>query len=109
MDEHAMVVADATGVIQLWSRGAEALFGYPAAEAVGQSLDLIVPDEYREQHWHGFRAAMASGSAKLDGQSTEIPVKCRSGEITVFPGAFMLLRNAARTVIGAAVIFGPAA
>lgn len=48
---------------------------------------------------------MANGSSKLDGQSTEIPVKCRDGAMTVFKGAFMLLRNADKKVIGAMVIF----
>jgi PAS domain S-box-containing protein len=105
MDDHAIVGADASGVIQLWSNGAEKLFGYASAQAVGRSLDLIVPEQYRNQHWNGFRNAMANGSSKLDGQSTEIPVKCRDGAMTVFKGAFMLLRNADKKVIGAMVIF----
>lgn len=105
MDDHAIVGADASGVIQLWSRGAENLFGYATAQAVGQTLDLIVPEAYRNQHWNGFRNAMASGSSKLDGQSIEIPVGCHDGGTTVFKASFMLLRNADRKVIGAMVIF----
>ena len=107
MDSHAIVIADRTGTIRQWSEGAESLFGYHAADAMGQSLDLIVPPEYRDQHWAGFRHAMESGAAKLDGQSTEIPVKCQDGTLTVFPGAFSLLRDAGRQVIGVMVIFGP--
>jgi PAS domain S-box-containing protein len=107
MDDHALVGADATGVIQVWSRGAEKLFGHAASSAIGRTLDLIVPEDYRDQHWHGFRKAMETSSAKLDGQTTEIPVKCGDGSVTVFPGAFMLLRDAQRKVIGAMVIFGP--
>jgi PAS domain S-box-containing protein len=107
MDNHAIVMANGAGEIQGWSRGAEKLFGHTAAEALGKTLDLIVPEDFREQHWNGFRHAMDAGSANLDGQSTEIPVKCRDGTVTVFPGAFMLLRNAQKQVIGAMVIFGP--
>lgn len=109
MDDHALVGADATGVIQVWSRGAETLFGHRAAHAIGRTLDLIVPEQYRDQHWHGFRLAMETGSAKLDGQSTEVPALCADGTITVFPVSFMLLRDSQKKVIGAMVIFGPRA
>jgi PAS domain S-box-containing protein len=107
MENHAMVAADRSGTIRIWSSGAEKLFGYPAVDAAGKKLDLIVPDEYRAQHWAGFTKAMETGAAGLDGQSTEIPVKCRSGDITVFPASFMLLRDSRRDVIGAMVIFSP--
>jgi PAS domain S-box-containing protein len=107
MNDHALVIADRTGIIQHWSRGAEMLFGYPASDALGQKVDLIVPPQYREQHWAGFHHAMASGAAKLDGQSTEIPVRHRDGTVKAFAGAFNLLRNAQRQVIGVMVIFGP--
>ncbi len=105
MDDHAIVGADSSGVIQLWNSGAERLFGYASAQAVGHTLDLIVPEDYRNQHWNGFRNAMANGSSKLDGQSIEIPVKCNGGTTTVFKGHFMLLRNAGSKVIGAIVVF----
>jgi PAS domain S-box-containing protein len=107
MDEYAIVIADRTGTIRHWSLGAETLFGHPAADAVGHRLDLIVPPEYREQHWHGFHKAMDTGAAGLDGQSTEIPVLCRDGTITVFPSAFNLMRDAKKRVIGVMVTFGP--
>jgi PAS domain S-box-containing protein len=105
MDDHAIVGADASGIIQLWSSGAETLFGHATAQAVGKTLDLIVPEAFRDQHWNGFRHAMAVGSSKLDGQSTEIPVRCQDGGTVVFKASFMLLRDAARKVIGALVIF----
>lgn len=103
MDDHAVVVADATGVIQLWSRGAETLFGHPAQDAVGRTLDLIVPDDYREAHWNGFRHAMASGVAAAEGQPVELPVHCAVG-VKTFPGTFRLLRDAKQAVIGAMLI-----
>jgi DNA polymerase family A len=55
--EPALVFAEVTGVIRIWNSGAEALFGHRAEDVVGQTLDLIVPPEYRERHWAGFRAA----------------------------------------------------
>ena len=50
----AMVIADTEGLICFWSCGAEELTGHPAASAVGHSLDLIVPPEYRPRHWTGY-------------------------------------------------------
>ena len=108
MDNHAIVVADKSGVIQLWNTGAEKLIGYTAKDAVGQTLDLIVADEFREHHWKGFRRAMETGSAKSEGHSTEIPVRCRDGRVVAFPGLFVLLRDANKDVIGAMAIFSPA-
>jgi PAS domain S-box-containing protein len=105
MDNHAIVVADASGVIQLWSRGAERLFGYTAAAAVGQKLDLIVPEDFRERHWAGFRHAMESGAAQYEGQPFDLPVRAHDGAVTAFPGLFRLLRDASNHVIGAMAIF----
>jgi PAS domain S-box-containing protein len=103
MDDYAVVVADRAGVIQLWSRGAERLFGHPAHEAVGQTLDFIVPEAYREAHWNGFHRAMETGVAGAEGQPTELPVNCRGG-IATLPGTFRRLRDASQSVIGAMLI-----
>jgi PAS domain S-box-containing protein len=107
MDHRAVVVADRSGVIQMWSRGAERLFGHPADQAVGQTLDLIVPEAFRDMHWTGFRHAMEQGAAKLEGQSSEIPVRFRDGTVTPCPGRFVLLRDAGAQVIGAMAVFSP--
>lgn len=75
--------------------------------ALGQSLDLIVPPEFRDAHWAGFSSAMETGTAEIDGGTTELPVRRADGEITVFSAAVTLLRNAQRRVIGAMVICTP--
>ena len=54
MDQHAIVIADTDGVIRLWNEGAARLIGHSATDAVGQKLDLIVPPDFRAQHWNGF-------------------------------------------------------
>ena len=98
----ALVVADADGVIRYWNDGAEALTGHPAAAAVGSSLDLIVPPDYRERHWAGFRAAMASGNARFEGAAANIPIVCADGIIRRWPGRFTLIRDARGMPAGAA-------
>jgi PAS domain S-box-containing protein len=100
----AVVVADADGKICYWNGGAEALTGHPAAAAVGRSLDLIVPPDYRQRHWAGFRAAMASGSATFEGASASIPILCADGAIRRWPARFTLIRDARGTPAGAAAV-----
>ena len=60
----ALIYADAEGVIRAWNAGAEALFGFSAAEALGASLDLIIPERLREPHWVAYRRAMARGATR---------------------------------------------
>ena len=105
LDTHAIVMVDNAGVIRVWSPGAERLFGYDAANALGQTLDLIVPKDYRERHWAGFRAAASTGRTKLDQPAANIPVACRDGTVVRFPGRLLLLRDAQNEVVGAMGIF----
>lgn len=60
----AIIFADVNGRIQMWNAGAEAVFGFTSAEALGQSLDLIVPEELRDAHWRSFERAMKAGHTK---------------------------------------------
>jgi PAS domain S-box-containing protein len=87
------------------SPGAERLFGHDAEAAIGQTLDLIVPPDYRERHWQGFRAAIANGSPKYEDAAANIPVLCRDGTVTRFPGRLVFLRNAGGQAVGAMGIF----
>ena len=65
----ALIHADAEGVIRAWNAGAEALFGFSAAEALGASLDLIIPERLREPHWVAYRRAMACGATRGGAQA----------------------------------------
>lgn len=60
----AIVAADAAGVIRFWNAGAERVFGFRADEAVGQSLDLIIPERLRARHWAGWEKVMATGRSR---------------------------------------------
>lgn len=61
----AVIFADREGLIRIWNRGAEAVFGYPAAEALGQSLDIVIPEELRKRHWEGYDRAIEAGRTRL--------------------------------------------
>jgi PAS domain S-box-containing protein len=60
----AVIFADRDGIIRFWNAAAETMFGYRAEEALGQTLDLIIPESLRAQHWTGYRRAMASGALR---------------------------------------------
>ena len=66
----AVIYADETGTIMRWNHAAAALFGYRAAEALGQNLDLIIPERLRAAHRRGFEAAMTNGVMTLRGRPT---------------------------------------
>lgn len=64
----AVVVADREGIIRIWNRGAGVLFGFTPEEALGASLDLIVPERFRRAHDDGYRRALASGHLRHEGR-----------------------------------------
>jgi PAS domain S-box-containing protein len=63
-----IIFADLEGVIRVWNAAAEAMFGHTAPEALGQTLDLIIPERFREQHWTGYDRALAARDTKYRGQ-----------------------------------------
>jgi PAS domain S-box-containing protein len=87
----AIVYADAEGVIRVWNRGATRVFGFAEAEAVGHSLDIIIPENLRERHWQGYRATMRTGQSRYgDGQILSVPAVRKDGtrvsvEFTIVP------------------------
>jgi len=75
----AFVCADAHSRITLWNRGAETMFGWSAAEALGQGLDLIIPQVHRKGHHAGVARLRAKAPIKLVGQTVEVPALCKAG------------------------------
>ena len=97
---HAIVMSDPDGIICHWNSGAQQLFGYLPAEAIGQSLDLIVPKEFKERHWAGFRKAVSTGVCNLDRATTNIPVRHKYGSVESYPGRFVFLQGPRGEVLG---------
>ncbi len=75
----AIVLAGPDGKITLWNPAAERLFGFTEAEAVGQSLDLIIPEKYRGQHWDGFHQVMRTGKTDYGDQVLRVPALRKDG------------------------------
>lgn len=64
----AFIFSDPEGRIQLWNHGAEVIFGFPAQDAIGQTLDIIIPEHLRQAHWIGFHKAIAADQLSLGAQ-----------------------------------------
>ena len=60
----AIIAADGEGIIRFWNAGAARIFGYSRSDALGQSLDIIIPEHLRARHWAGYRQVMASGTSR---------------------------------------------
>jgi len=75
----AIVAADAQGKIVLWNPAAERIFGFSPAEALGRSLDLIIPERFRERHWQGYEKVMRSGETRYGADVLRVPALRKDG------------------------------
>jgi PAS domain S-box-containing protein len=89
------------GKILLWNSGAVRIFGFSATEAVGQSLDLIIPIELREAHWRGFHRAMAEGRTKFEGRAMTTKSFRRDGKKIYVDLSFSILKSSKGEIEGA--------
>ena len=107
----AVVASDRDGIIRFWNPGAERIFGHAAADAIGQSLDLIIPERLRRRHWDGYHHTMATGQSRYgEGETLSVPALRRDGatisvEFTIVPlksddgrmtGIIAIMRDATR-------------
>jgi len=100
-----IIFADREGVIRLWNAGAQAVFGYRPEEAVGKTLDLIVPERLRERHWEGFRRVMATGVTRYGREELlAVPAVGRDGGRISVEFSVVMLRDAAGEPLGVAAI-----
>jgi PAS domain S-box-containing protein len=75
----AIVAAGTDGTILLWNRAAERIFGYTEAEALGHSLDLIIPERRRLRHWEGYRRVMQTGETRYGTEVLRVPAVHKDG------------------------------
>lgn len=74
-----VVIADADGTVTFWNDAATRLFGWSAHEALGRSLDLIIPERVRARHWAGYYQTMATGHTSYGDRLLEVPALHRDG------------------------------
>ena len=97
----AVVFGDAQGIIRLWNAGAEAIFGFTAAEAVGQSMDIIIPERLRGRHWEGYHRTMATGVSRYGaGDLLAVPAITRDGRNISIEFTIQMLKGPSGEILG---------
>jgi len=89
----AIIVCDGKGFIRFWSPSAERLFGYSSGEAVGKTLDIIIPERLRERHWVGYDKTMATGVTRYAHDVLQVPATHKDGHVVSIAFTVGLLRG----------------
>ncbi len=100
----AIIFGDRQGVVRLWNAGAEAMFGWTAAEAIGQSMDMIIPEKHRPRHWEGYDKVMESGVTKYGRSVLAVPALTKDGRRISIEFYVVLLKDDGGRVLGAAAL-----
>lgn len=99
----AVVYADNDGIIRIWNAGAEEMFGYPAAEALGRPLDIIIPETLRARHWEGFRKVMETGVTRYGKELLAVPGVRKDGARISLEFSIALIRDGG-SIVGAVAV-----
>src|SRR5262249_2346279 len=91
--------------IRFWNPGAVRIFGYAPAEALGQSLDLIIPQALQARHWQGYHEVMATGQSRYgEGELLSVPAMTKDGQRISVEFTIVLLRDGGGTPVGVVAI-----
>jgi PAS domain S-box-containing protein len=100
----AVIVADRGGAIALWNPAAERIFGFTETEALGRSLDLIIPERQREKHWNGYNMTMQTGQTRYATDILRVPALHKEGHRLSIAFTVALLYSAENEVTGIAAV-----
>ena len=100
----AVIISDANGAITLWNPAAERMFGFTQSEAMGQSLDLIIPERLRGRHWDGYQKTMATGETRYGHDLLKVPAVDKAGRSMSIAFTVALLRSPQGEVTGIVAI-----
>ncbi|MBR0697150.1 PAS domain S-box protein [Bradyrhizobium lablabi] len=104
-ESDAIVATDRDGSITFWNPGAERIFGFASAEAVGSSLDLIIPENLRARHWAGYRHVMQTGASRYgQGDLLSVPSLTKDGRRISVEFTIVMLRNGQGEVAGTVAV-----
>jgi PAS domain S-box-containing protein len=100
------IAIDTSGIILTWSRDAEALLGWSEAEALGQSIELIIPEHLRARHRAGFSRFVQTGISTLP-EVTTSPMIHKNGETKRLLISVRAVRDAQQKIVAVAAMVGP--
>jgi PAS domain S-box-containing protein len=90
----AIMACDAAGKITLWNAASTRMFGFEEAEAMGQSLDIIIPQRQQARHWEGYHVTMASGVTKYGASVLRVPAVHKDGHTLSIAFTVSMLHSA---------------
>ena len=100
----AMVVCDANGAIVMWNPAATRIFGFSQDEALGQSLDLIIPERLKARHWEGYHKTMATGITRYGADLLRVPAVNKAGTPMSIAFTVSMLHNSDGSVAAIASV-----
>ncbi len=100
----AILMSDREGRIRLWNRGCELVFGFSEDEALGQSLDIIIPEKLRGRHWEGYFRVMETGQSAYGTKLLSVPALHKDGRQLSCAFSIVLLKDDSGRPTGVASI-----
>ena len=100
----AIIFADADGIVRLWNSGAETIFGCSASEAIGQDLDIIIPEKLRERHRQGYRKVMETGVSRYMKELLAVPALRKDGARISIEFSIVILKSDTGEIVGSAAL-----
>jgi PAS domain S-box-containing protein len=100
----AVMVADASGAIVMWNPASERMFGYTEAEALGKSLDIIIPQRQQQRHWDGYHKTMETGKTRYGNDTLRVPAVHKDGHTLSIAFTVALLMSPDNKVAGIAAV-----
>jgi len=96
-----VLLADDQAVIRMWTAGCQRIFGFTAEEAIGQSLDIIIPENLRARHWEGYAETTRTGKSRYgNGDLLAVPALRKDGTRISVEFSILPFRNAGGRIVG---------
>jgi len=99
-----IIATDREGRIILWNSGAVRTFGYDVKEAMGKSLDLIIPEKHRDRHWKGYRRVMDTGRTVYGGKKLNVPSLSKGGDRVFLEFTIVLIPGERESPVAVAAV-----
>ncbi|HIG41592.1 MAG: PAS domain-containing protein [bacterium] len=95
---------DAEGIVRDWDEEMASMLGYQPGDIIGVSMEVLIPESYRERHWAGFRRAMSRGATVHDQPALNVPLRSKEGSLAQYAAREIFLRDAFGSSVGVLVI-----